>query len=154
MNGLRVCVFPRRAGAETTQSYSKTWVLYVQVLGRPLERPLQVGPQVLDVLEADRQAEQPGRDASGFPAGSALHRRMCAAEARRVQDQLRRGLDRARVGDVERDHAAEAGITDGRDGGMLLEPPRELARGLRVPGHPLVERLEPAQEGGGGVGRR
>ena len=35
-----------------------------------------------------------------------------AAEARRVDDQPRRRLDGARLGDVERDQAAEAGVAD------------------------------------------
>src|SRR3954471_3601295 len=146
-------VFPRRPGAETTQSYSKEGVLHLQALGRSAERLLEIGPELVDLLEADGEAQQAGRNAPGLPAGAALHRRVGASEAGRVQDQARAGLDGARVRDVEGDDAAEPGIAHGRDARVPLEAVGELGRARGVPGHALVERLEPAQQRGGCVRR-
>src|SRR5690348_2950210 len=88
---------------------------------RLLERRAEVGPDRVDVLDADRQAEEPDRDAVALPAVAALHRRAHAAERRLVPDQPGRGLDGAlrAVGDVERDQPAEAGVAHLQDGGML-----------------------------------
>ena len=53
---------------------------------------LEVGPEVLDVLAADAHADQAGRDVLLAGEGAAaLHRRLHAAEARRVPDDLGRG---------------------------------------------------------------
>ena len=57
------------------------------------ERLLEVGPQLVDVLEADAEAQQAGRDAVALPAGARLEHRLRAAEARRVDDQPRPRLD-------------------------------------------------------------
>src|SRR4051812_14419609 len=69
----------------------------------PPESLVQIGPDRLGVLEADREAQQTARDPVALPAVAALHRRMHPAERRHVPDQGRRGLDGARgiVGDVE-----------------------------------------------------
>jgi hypothetical protein len=56
------------------------------------ERLCQVCPKVLDVLEADAEAEQAGRDARSFPTGAGLKRGRDAAEAGCVLDQRQRAL--------------------------------------------------------------
>ena len=43
---------------------------------RHLERRAEVGPERVDVLEPDRQPQQPDRDAVALPAVAALHRRV------------------------------------------------------------------------------
>ena len=66
----------------------------------------------------------------------------------------RRRLDGQRVGDVERDQAAVAGVAHAFDRGVRLEPPRELGRGLGMAAHARLERRETPQQGAGSVGRR
>src|SRR5205085_6421219 len=110
------------------------------------ERLLEVGPERLDVLEPDRQAEQPGRDPVALPAVPALHRRRLAAEARRVEDQLRARLDGAWVRDVERDHAGEAGVAHAPDRPLFLQAAGEFGRARGDATHPFVERVETAEE--------
>src|SRR5690348_7539227 len=87
------------------------------------ERLLEVGPDLLDRLEADREAQQTGRDAVTLPAIAALHGRAGSTQARRVQDHARRRLDGLRVGDIERDQAAEARVAHVLDGRMLAQAP-------------------------------
>ncbi len=51
------------------------------------ERLLEVGPDLVDVLEPNAEPQEPRRDARALPAGAALHRRVRTAEARCVEDQ-------------------------------------------------------------------
>ena len=118
------------------------------------KRLLEVGPELVDVLEADAEPEQVLGHAVALPAAARLHRRLDAAEARRVRDQPRRRLDLPRVaGDVEREQPAEARIADGLDLRMGLEPARELGGGLGLPPDAELERLQAAEEQPGGIGR-
>ena len=55
--------------------------------GLAVEGARKVSPQVLDVLEADAEAEQAGRDPCPFVAGTRFERRRDSAEAGRVLDQ-------------------------------------------------------------------
>ena len=85
------------------------------------ERLLEVGPEGLGILEACAEAEQAGRDALAFPAAATLDEARHAAEGGRVDDHPGRRLHLPRhvgIGDVEREHAPEAGIADGLDGGV------------------------------------
>src|SRR5512132_1110589 len=76
------------------------------------ERLLEVGPELIDVLEPDAQAEQVLRYAVTFPAAAALQHRVDTAEAGRIRDRLQGPFDARRISpDVEREHPAEAGIT-------------------------------------------
>ena len=64
------------------------------------------------------------------------------------------GLDGAgcvAVGDVEGEHAAEAGIADGGDLGVLGEAARELLRGRRLALDADAQRLQAAEEEPGGI---
>ena len=105
-----------------------------QILASACSRSAQ---RLLDRLEADAEPKQARRNPCSLPAEAGLHRGGDAAEARRVRDQSRPGLDEARgapVGDVEGEEAAEARVADGRDG--------------RVRGEPLRERLGASPSGG------
>src|SRR5204863_10088438 len=98
------------------------------------ERFFQVSPELLDGLQADAQAEQPGRHPLRLPAGAGLEQGVDAAEARRVGDELQRGLDLARLlgaGHVERQQPPEARIAHVLDRWMLLQTPGELGGGVR-----------------------
>ena len=84
------------------------------------ERLVEVGPQVVHVLEPDGQPDEVGGHAVALPAGARLEHALDAAEARRVADQRRRALELlgrlAPVGDEERQQAAERRQVAGRDG--------------------------------------
>src|SRR5215208_4966297 len=137
-------VVPRPLGVETAQSYFETWDFAVNSLGPPGQSLIEVGPDLLDVLEPDAQPEEPARDPVALPAVPALHRRCDAAEARRVRDEARCGLHRPRVaGNVERDHAAEAGIAHELDRRLRLEAAGDLGCALGVAVHSRLERGEP-----------
>src|SRR6266516_6924268 len=86
---------------------------------------LEVGPELVDRLEPDREPEQAGRDAVAFPPVAALHRGANAAEAGRVHDHTGGRLDGARLGDVERDEAAEAWVADILDRRVRAQPARD-----------------------------
>ncbi len=106
---------------------------------------------------ADREPEQPGGAALSLPAVPRLELRARAAQARRVLDRGRRHLHapgRCGVGDVERDQEPEAGVARGDHGGVGGETVRELARGRLHAPEPYLERLQPAFQQPGRVGRR
>ena len=112
----------------------------------------EVGPEVVDVLEADGQPQQALRHAAlGLDARAALDQRLDAAEAGRVAHQPH-GLLAApggrAVGELERQHAAAAGghlapgelvlgmarqarVVHGLDVGVRREAPRQLGRPSR-----------------------
>ena len=119
--------------------------------------PLEVVPERVRVLEPDREPEEARWHALTLPAGPGLDARRDAAEARHVHDQPRRGLDpasRVRVGDVEREEAAEAGIANDGHGRMALEPLGDRGRALRLSRDAHLERLQPAEEEPRSVGGR
>ena len=60
-----------------------------------LERLPEVGPEALDVLEPDREPQQPGRDPVTLPAVARLELGLRPSEARGVLDRLHRALDTA-----------------------------------------------------------
>src|SRR6185437_4717389 len=77
------------------------------------QRLLEVRPEHVHVLEPDAQAEQILWNAVALPAATALQYRVDAAKAGRVGDLLQRRFDLSRVpADIEREHAAEAGIAN------------------------------------------
>lgn len=118
------------------------------------QRPVQVGPQVLDVLDTDREPAQRGADDGGVagPAGPALDQRLHPAEAGGVGDQPQRRAERLRLLrrplGLEREHRAEPagehpggplvpgvagqpGVADRADQRVRLQPAGQLAgRGL------------------------
>ena len=82
------------------------------------QRLLEVGPELLGILEPDREPEQARRDPVSLPAVARLELRARAAEARRVLDRASiarstrpRGFA---VGDVERDEEREPRVAHGR----------------------------------------
>src|SRR5262245_20102587 len=98
---------------------------------------VQICPQRVDVFEPDAEPKQVLGHALAFPAVARLHRRLDAAEARRILDHASRGLDLARVaGDVEREHPAEAWIADAFNLRMALESAHDLSRGLGLAVNP------------------
>src|ERR671937_610281 len=129
------------------------------------QRLLEVGPELLDVLEPDAEPQQVLRHAIALPAIPGLDDGVDAAEARCVLDQPRRGLDRARVtGDVEREEAAEtaaheargafvteAGVAHALDARVRAEAPRELERARRLPLDAQPQGLQTAQHEPGRV---
>ena len=79
---------------------------------------LEVGPELVGVLEPDGEAEQSGRARGRPPSGGATRSVVDAAEARRVLDHAGSPSRPARwvgVGDVEGEQPAEAGVADGLD---------------------------------------
>ena len=77
---------------------------------------------------------------------------MNAAQARRVDDQARGGLDGARIVDVERDQPGEPGVADGVYRRVTGEAARELAGALGLAAEAELQRLEAAEQRRGGVG--
>ena len=98
---------------------------------------LEVGPEVVDVLDADGHPDEALGDGRGLalPAPAALERRLDAAERGGVHPQ-RRGVGE-QVGGLGgrqhgRDDRTEARVADRLDGRVRLEPTGELDRvGLR-----------------------
>ena len=98
----------------------------------PVERVAQVVPEVLDVLDADRQAHQSLGDGRrlGLPAPAALQRRLDPAQRRGVHPEA--GLAAEQVGrhlalrEHDADDAAEARVADLRQRGVLAESAYEL----------------------------
>jgi len=84
------------------------------------------------VLAADAEADQSGRYVLlARMSAAALHRRLYAAEARRVSDDpggAAGTVGGRRVGQLEADDRAEARIAHAGDGGVALEANRELLR--------------------------
>ena len=82
---------------------------------RRAQRLLEIGPELVDVLEPDARRSEARRDALALPAAARLEQR---ARRRRGSSRSRsrrvRRLDAARrlgaAGDVEREQAAEAGV--------------------------------------------
>src|SRR5439155_14784617 len=62
-----------------------------------LERLSEVFPEVFDVLEADREADEVLRDTVALVAGARLDQGLDPAERGRVRDHPRRALHRARA---------------------------------------------------------
>src|SRR5581483_244300 len=138
-------------------------------LSGPRERLFEVGPERVDILEPDAQAEKILGNAVAFPPVPGLHDGVDATEARRVRDQEGGGLDPPGVtAHVEREEAAEAAVerprgerigtearvTDAFDRRMGGEPARELERALGLAANAEVERLQAAEEEPGRVRRR
>ena len=91
-----------------------------------------------------------------LPARPRLDARRDATEARHVRDHLRARLDGARrvgVGHVEGHEAAETGIPNDADCRVAIEALGDRGGGLALARRPDLERLEPAKEQPGGVGR-
>jgi hypothetical protein len=111
---------------------------------------LQVGPEVLDVLDTDRHPHQAVGDRRGLalPPAAPLERRLDAAEGRGVHPQ-RRGV-REHVGGLggrqhHGDDGAEAGVADLGEGAVLGQPAGQLG-GVRLRTlDPQVQRAQPAQ---------
>src|SRR5204862_448263 len=128
--------------------------LGVAVLPALAQRLLEVGPERLAILEPRAEAEQPRRDAVALPAAAALDQARDAAERARIDDHARRRLDlprRLRIGHVEGEEPAEAGVADNLDRRMGAQPLGEEAGGLGLPPHAEFERLQPAQHEPGGI---
>ena len=119
---------------------------------RRLDRLGEVGPEVVDVLEADGEPQQAlGHAAVRLDARPALDQRLDAAEAGRVAHQPHGFLaapGSRPVGELEGEDAAgtgrhlalgelvlrvirQPGVVHGRDGGMRREPPRQLGGASR-----------------------
>src|SRR6187401_2669879 len=89
------------------------------------ERLLEITPEVLGVLEPDRDPQQTRWYARALPAFPCLDPGRDATEARHVRDQPRGSLDTpraCRVGDVERHESSESRIANDLDRGMTSEP--------------------------------
>src|SRR4051794_24461998 len=113
------------------------------------QRLLEVGPERVSILEPRAEAEQPGRDAGALPAAAALDQACDATERARIDDHARRRLDlprRLRIGHVEGEEPAEAGVADRLDRRMRPQPLGEECGGLGLPPHAELERLQPAQQ--------
>src|SRR5579871_821490 len=93
----------------------------------------QIFPELVDLFETDREAEQALGDPVALPAVTALHGRVDTAEARRVRDHPGSRLDGPRIRDVEGDQPRVAGVADELDLRMLFEASGELGRGRRDP---------------------
>ena len=77
-----------------------------------IERPGEIGPEVLDALASDTKPQKARRHRVGVSAPT-FNQRLDAAEAGRMTDHPERLTDpvgRRRVGDDEADHCTEAGI--------------------------------------------
>ena len=118
-----------------------------RVLSSARQRLVEVGPQLVDVLEPDAEPEQVLGHAVSLPAVARLHRRLDSAQARRVLDQAGRCLDLARVAvDVEREQPAETGVADALDLRMLFEAADDLGCRLGLAANTDLERLEAAEQ--------
>ena len=111
----------------------------------------EVLPEVLDVLDADREPEQALGDGGGLglPAAAALEGGLDAAERGGVDPQLGGVLDevgeRPPLAQHDRDHRAEAGVADLGDVGSLREPADELLGVGLGALDPQRQRAQPAQ---------
>src|SRR6266550_906821 len=114
------------------------------------QRLLEVGPELVRILEPDAETEQAGRDSVALPARAALERRLGATEAGRVLDHAQRGLDLVRIGDVEREQATEAGVPNDLDRRVVAQLLDERLRACGDPLHAHPQRLQaPEQEPAG-----
>jgi hypothetical protein len=121
---------------------------------RPVQTLLQVGPQVLDVLDPDAEPDQPLRDRCrlGLPPPPSLEGRLHATERRRVHPQRRRPHQPvgpvSRIGaadEHDRDDPAEARVTHLLD---LCVRPQPVGEGAGVALGPVdaeVQCAQPAQ---------
>ncbi len=122
----------------------------------------QVVPEVVDVLDADREPHQALGDGGrlGLPAAAALEGRLDPAQRGGVHPQP--GLAHQQVGgqralgEHDRDDAAEAGVADLADRRVLAEPAHQLLGVGLGPLDAQVQGAHPAQRQPGleGAGRR
>ena len=120
------------------------------------ERLLEVGPEVVGILEPDREPQQAGRDAIALPAVARLQLRPHRTEAGRVLDHAYGPLDpprRVGVGHVERDEEREARVADDLDRRVPGQPLGEEPRGPLLPLESHRQRPQPSVQQPGGVGR-
>src|SRR6186997_2333061 len=121
------------------------------------ERLLEITPEVLGVLEPDRDPQQTRWNARALPTFPCLDPRRDTAEARHVRDQPRACLDTpcaCCVCDVERHEPSESRIANDLDGGMASEPIGDQLRRLRLARHPHFERLQAPEDEPCSVGGR
>ena len=144
--GIVLAAWPRPSGASADGGPGR--------LDGGAQRPVQVGPEVLDVLHADREPAQRRADHAGVPgpAGAALDQRLHPAEAGGVGDQPQRHAERLRLlrrplglegehrpepagehpgGPLVAGVAGQTRVADGADQRVRLQPAGQLAgRGL------------------------
>src|SRR6476469_3563961 len=121
-----------------------------------LEGGLEVAPEGVRILEAGAQAQEARWHAIALPAMPALHDARHSAERGGVDDQARRRLDPpggVAVRDVEREETADPRIAHDLHLGMASQPLGECGCRLGLAAYADLERLQPAQQEPGRVGR-
>ena len=122
------------------------------------ERLLEVAPELVGVLEPDREPQQTRWHALALPAFPCLDPGRDAAEARRVRDQRRRRSRRAARSPRRRRRTRGARRSPDSERSATAGWPRSRSASscarLRLARHPHLERLQAAEEEPGSVGGR